>query len=202
MPVAHIYDGAEVKAVMNGLKTEKIGEFSLIRVPSSAVTLEALNDWYYNYVVPNSFRWCMILYTDRSDAFGVYSTSGFVQKDVPFEVYGTDDYGVGAPTDATVTYYPGDDGSLHEYVPEPEAEATSSPLTSLKQGDKGDDVKFMQASLITFGYLKSGDGDGIYGPGTADAVKAFQRNNNLSETGIADEDTLSLLYYGNPVEAN
>lgn len=200
IPATHIYDGAEIKDIMNGPKTEKLGEFSLIRVPSSAVTMEALNDWYYNYVEPNDFNWCMILYTDRSDAFGVYATSGFVQKDVPFEVYGTDDYGVGTPTDATVTYYPGDDGTLNEFVPAPEVE-TASSLTALKQGDKGDDVKIMQALLITFGYLKSGESDGIYGPGTTEAVKAFQQRNGLTADGVAGPDTLSRLYSDDVVSA-
>ncbi len=31
--------------------------------------------------------------------------------------------------------------------------------------------------------------DGIYGPETRDAVKAFQRRNNLPESGIADSET-------------
>lgn len=119
--VAHIYDDAETKDVMDGSKVKKIGEFSLIRVSSSDVTLEALNDWYYNYVKPNSFKWCMILYMDRDDAFGVYSANGLVQKDIPFEVYGPDDYGVGAPTGETITYYPGNNGTLHELTAEPNA---------------------------------------------------------------------------------
>ena len=51
----HLYDNAQVRDVMNGLGTEKIGEYSIIEAKSDEVTVEALTDWYFNYVSKNDF---------------------------------------------------------------------------------------------------------------------------------------------------
>ena len=69
---------------------------------------------------------------------------------------------------------------------------------TLRPGDvDGDDsaayIVFMQNRLIELGYL--GDSaDGAYGESTEKAVLAFQRNNNLPETGVADSETPRKLY--------
>ncbi|MBO7670250.1 MAG: peptidoglycan-binding protein, partial [Oscillospiraceae bacterium] len=73
---------------------------------------------------------------------------------------------------------------------------TSYP--TLRPGDRdGDDstayIVFMQNRLIELGYL--GDSaNGTYGENTEKAVLAFQRNNNLPETGVADSETQRKLY--------
>lgn len=74
----------------------------------------------------------------------------------------------------------------------------SGSYTTLKPGDRdGDDsaayIVFMQNRLIELGYL--GDSaDGYYGESTEKAVLAFQRNNNLPETGVADSETQRKLF--------
>lgn len=73
---------------------------------------------------------------------------------------------------------------------------TSYP--TLRPGDRdGDDstayIVFMQNRLIELGYL-SDSANGTYGENTEKAVLAFQRNNNLPETGVADSETQRKLY--------
>ena len=62
----------------------------------------------------------------------------------------------------------------------------------LKVGSKGPEVISLQRRLIDLKYL-SGNADGIYGPGTALAVKEFQTKNKLSADGIAGKDTITRL---------
>lgn len=62
----------------------------------------------------------------------------------------------------------------------------------LKQGSRGDAVKQLQTALKQRGY-DVGDIDGIYGPKTANAVRAFQKDNKLSVDGIAGPQTLGAL---------
>lgn len=62
----------------------------------------------------------------------------------------------------------------------------------LTVGAKGDDVQQLQQALIEQGYL-TGDADGAFGSRTAEAVRAFQTAQGLEITGIADDDTQSLI---------
>ncbi len=76
--------------------------------------------------------------------------------------------------------------------------ATASDYPTLKLGDRdGADgtayIVFMQNRLIELGYLRDA-ADGTYGENTQTAVLAFQKNNNLPETGIADPETQRKLY--------
>ena len=59
-------------------------------------------------------------------------------------------------------------------------------------GDSGDRVLDIQNKLKKLGYL-DGTVDGIYGGLTANAVKAFQGDQGISETGEIDEGTLDAL---------
>ena len=108
---SHIYDNAQVKDVMNGSRTEKIGEYSIIEISSEEVTDEALTDWYFNYVAKNDFNWCMILYTDKDDNVGVYAIDAMIQKDLLFEQDEYGDYSVGDSSNATV-YVPTENDTL------------------------------------------------------------------------------------------
>ena len=66
---------------------------------------------------------------------------------------------------------------------------------SLKQEDENDSVKAMQLRLYNIGYIADKDNvTGYYGEVTAEAVKKFQKNNGLKETGTADNATLVLLF--------
>lgn len=63
----------------------------------------------------------------------------------------------------------------------------------LKKGSRGDEVRILQTELKNLGYY-SGKIDGIYGKGTVNAVKAFQRKNGLKADGIAGPLTQAKLY--------
>ena len=52
----------------------------------------------------------------------------------------------------------------------------------------GDNVKSLQKSLISLGYLK-GKADGVFGSKTEEAVKKFQKANDLTVDGLAGADT-------------
>ena len=106
---AHIYDGVEIKDIFNGMRTNKIGEYSVIRASSDACTEDALADWYYNFVQKNNYNYNIILFTDKENLMGCYSINGMVETGTAFieDEYG--DYMVGE-THNSVIYSPSGDG--------------------------------------------------------------------------------------------
>ncbi|WP_051585855.1 C40 family peptidase [Caldanaerobius polysaccharolyticus] len=64
--------------------------------------------------------------------------------------------------------------------------------TTLKIGSRGDAVKNLQQSLSRLGYSTGGI-DGIFGPATEKAVRAFQARHNLTVDGIAGPQTISAI---------
>ena len=67
---------------------------------------------------------------------------------------------------------------------------------ALKSGSSGTDVTRLQTRLLNLGCSVS-EPDGDYGGTTARAVRVFQYANGLSQTGVADEQTLALLFSAN-----
>ncbi len=63
---------------------------------------------------------------------------------------------------------------------------------SYRQGDTGSAVTTIQTKLRRWGYF-DGPVDGIYGSGTAEAVRYFQRSNGLTPDGVAGPATLKAL---------
>lgn len=61
-----------------------------------------------------------------------------------------------------------------------------------KNGTRGNVVKSLQGNLNYLGY-SAGKADGIFGKNTLSAVKAFQKKEGLSQTGIVYESTINLL---------
>lgn len=61
----------------------------------------------------------------------------------------------------------------------------------IKQGDKGQAVKDLQANLAKLGYVITVDGD--FGAGTNAVVKKFQGQNNLTQDGIVGDNTLNAI---------
>jgi len=59
----------------------------------------------------------------------------------------------------------------------------------LKAGDNGDSVKWVQRALVKLHYL-SGSADGSFGNKTEDALKEFQKAENLPEDGMLDEESI------------
>ena len=72
----------------------------------------------------------------------------------------------------------------------------SQPLTAyaavISQGSRGQTVRTIQTKLKNWGYY-TGAIDGIYGAKTKEAVKYFQRKNNLKVDGIVGTQTLKAL---------
>jgi peptidoglycan hydrolase-like protein with peptidoglycan-binding domain len=56
-----------------------------------------------------------------------------------------------------------------------------------------DMVRQVQAKLHDGGYYKQGPVDGVWGPGTEAAVRAFQKDHNLGSSGQLDVPTLQAL---------
>ena len=71
---------------------------------------------------------------------------------------------------------------------------------TLEKGDSGDSVKKLQQRLKELGYYTSYC-DGSYGDRTASAVKAFQKNNGLTQDGIAGPSTQKKLYSESAISA-
>ncbi len=72
---------------------------------------------------------------------------------------------------------------------------------TLKKGDKGTAVKQLQQRLKELGYYTTTI-DSDYGAQTVNAVKAFQKKNGLSQTGVADEATIKKLNSTSAIKAN
>lgn len=94
-------------------------------------------------------------------------------------------------------------GELEETLAD-EAEAASAEeateaVVSYALGDYADEVALIQERLATLGYLEA-QPDGSFGTQTETAVKGFQNNNELVETGIVDEVTYDTLFSESAVE--
>jgi peptidoglycan hydrolase-like protein with peptidoglycan-binding domain len=87
------------------------------------------------------------------------------------------------------------------YAPTSAPTATKVPYVSLAKGASGEPVKQLQLRLIALGYL-SDVADGMFGGKTYTAVSDFQSQNNLPSTGVADSQTLDLIYSGNAATAS
>jgi peptidoglycan hydrolase-like protein with peptidoglycan-binding domain len=68
-------------------------------------------------------------------------------------------------------------------------------MPTLRQGSSGPDVTALQQKLKDLGFDPNGV-DGHFGPGTRDAVIAFQQSKDLQADGIAGPATLAALQLG------
>lgn len=69
--------------------------------------------------------------------------------------------------------------------------------TSYQYGDEHDDIVKIQNRLVELLYLSFDEGDSAttyYGAGTEGAILNFQASNNLPQTGVADAETLRVLF--------
>ena len=60
---------------------------------------------------------------------------------------------------------------------------------TMRGGNSGKKVSQLQAKLAYLGYLPGTGDEGVYGAGTVEAVKAFQRDHGLKDNGIANIHT-------------
>ncbi|HOV70537.1 MAG TPA: peptidoglycan-binding protein, partial [Clostridia bacterium] len=72
---------------------------------------------------------------------------------------------------------------------------------TLRKGSTGNAVVQLQQRLIAKGYMQ-GDATGYYGNVTFEAVKRFQRANNLTIDGICGPQTVSILFSGSESEGS
>lgn len=86
------------------------------------------------------------------------------------------------------------------FASHPRLVAASESNPSLRRGERGDAVAALQLALVDLGFAmprSTGGGkqlpDGIFGPETEEAVKAFQRANGLTADGIAGRLTFAAL---------
>lgn len=69
----------------------------------------------------------------------------------------------------------------------------TSELKELKLGDKGDEVRQLQTRLKDLKYFLN-KVDGKFGKGTMEAVKKVQIAYEIEKTGVADKQTLEIIY--------
>lgn len=69
--------------------------------------------------------------------------------------------------------------------------STGSPRRTLRHGDSGEDVRYLQQKLVDDGAWLSVDGK--FGPATANAVRAFQGKNGLVADGVVGPQTWAAL---------
>ena len=58
----------------------------------------------------------------------------------------------------------------------------------MKKGARGNITKLLQEKLVSLGYNTNGV-DGIFGSGTDNAVRLFQKSNRLTADGIVGKNT-------------
>lgn len=105
-----IYDNVEIVDVMNGSKTEKIGEYSLISADSFEITDDVLDDWYFNHVAITDYSWYIIVYSDKSEPMGIYANHGAVTRDVVLNKESENMYSLGDSSQAS--FYFADENTL------------------------------------------------------------------------------------------
>lgn len=69
------------------------------------------------------------------------------------------------------------------------------PTSTVRRGDRGNSVKWVQWELSRAGYdlSKSGGIDGIFGSGTEKFVKDFQKSSKITSDGLVGKNTISKL---------
>jgi len=85
-----------------------------------------------------------------------------------------------------------DNRNMLAVTPDPNA-TPAPPMLGLKIGVEGDQVERLQERLKKLGYY-TGEVDGQFGQGTAEAVMLFQTQHGIAADGLAGEETRNLLY--------
>ena len=70
----------------------------------------------------------------------------------------------------------------------------AAPTSTLKLGSKGPEVIELQQKLVDKGYLNKKYLTGYFGPNTVEAVKKYQKDNGIKQTGVAAELTIDALF--------
>lgn len=84
-----------------------------------------------------------------------------------------------------------------EEPPEEEQKEEIVFLSIYRQGDDDASVAYIQERLMQLGFMDNSEPTEHYGPVTMDAVKRFQRQNELKQDGIIGSETIALLFDDN-----
>ena len=78
--------------------------------------------------------------------------------------------------------------------------AEPAKKTTLRRGDRGTEVAYVQAILMDLGYnLQPYGADGDFGKKTEEAVREFQRDHGLEQDGIVGPKTLAAMENAEPL---
>lgn len=94
------------RPAMNGLKTKRIGTYSVCYILSSDCTEETLARWYAE-VKDKGYDWNIIRYIEDEN-MGVYGNNGIIEKDVHI----SEDGGMDEVSEGETVYTVGSDGTL------------------------------------------------------------------------------------------
>ena len=83
----------------------------------------------------------------------------------------------------------------------PEDAEAQKKYTSMSQGASGLGVSALQDALRELGFY-TGSSTGTYDAATVTAVKAFQKKNDLLQTGVASPELIKLIFEGKPLNAS
>ena len=158
------------------------------------VDLQALNRKSYNMLGSRASHGCIRLL--NHDAQWIYENVGegtivTITEDLPLD------------TELRVALKPRELSNKWDsapITPEPTASPEYSGDTQppefrrMKKGSSGEDVYWLQMKLKELGYYQGNLATGTYLDGTVKAVKAFQKDHDLSADGIAGEKTLEAIY--------
>jgi peptidoglycan hydrolase-like protein with peptidoglycan-binding domain len=76
----------------------------------------------------------------------------------------------------------------------------TAPTDGLARGASGDAVAQLQQALVDAGHTPAGGVDGVFGPGTEAALRAFQTASGLEVTGTVDQMTAARLLSRSSIE--
>ena len=91
-----------------------------------------------------------------------------------------------------------DDATAAAFAQGRTVSAGPTGMSGLKSGSLGDTVKALQQALINAGVSVRGGADGIFGPATAEALKAFQQSQGINPSGVVDDATVAALQSPKP----
>lgn len=86
-----------------------------------------------------------------------------------------------------------DDATVNAIAQGKTVTAGPTGMVGLKAGSLGDSVKALQQALVNAGVNLRGGADGIFGPATSQALKAFQQSQGLNPNGVVDDATVAAL---------
>ena len=97
----------------------------------------------------------------------------------------------GEETDLAVQDFQNQEGLTVDGIAGPETNSALREAILFDEGAEEEGVEILQEDLTWFYFEPDGGIDGIFGPGTAQAVEDFQSDNDFSVDGIAGPETLS-----------